>query len=137
MISEKKVDRYILDSYALLAFFLDEPSAKSVEGLLIKALDKEIVLYLTDINLGEVYYRVAKQFNHSKARNTVAYVMKLPIEVIEINTEFILKAAHWKSKYPISYADAFVVEAGYYLDAEVVTADPELDMVKEIKIKKI
>ena len=47
---------YVLDSFALLAYFEDEPGAETVEQLLRQAERQAITLYLALVNLGEVYY---------------------------------------------------------------------------------
>ena len=56
MNSNSKNKKYILDSFALLAYFENEISADIVKDLLHQALDQKIELMLCAINLGEIYY---------------------------------------------------------------------------------
>ncbi len=48
----------VLGSWALTAFFNDEPAAEEVGKLLIKAADGKHKLLLSVINWGEIYYLV-------------------------------------------------------------------------------
>lgn len=45
------------DSYAILAWIQDEPGAQNVEDLLISAKTGQINLFMSEINLGEIYYK--------------------------------------------------------------------------------
>ena len=47
---------FVLDSYALLAFFRNEEGAEKIEQLLNEAVADKHELYITNINAGEVYY---------------------------------------------------------------------------------
>ena len=44
----------VLDSYALMAFFEDEPGADTVRSLLLKAEEGGVQLVMNVVNLGEV-----------------------------------------------------------------------------------
>jgi len=44
----------------------------------------------------------------------------------------ILDAAHLKAKYPISYADAFVVALASREGAVILTGNPEFETVRDI-----
>ena len=46
----------VLDSWALLAFFKDEPAGLAVEELIHKASADKVRLYLSVVNWGEVFY---------------------------------------------------------------------------------
>ena len=56
----------------------------------------------------------------------------LPIHIITPDLELILQAAEIKAKYPISYADAFLVALGVKQNAIIVTGDPEFKRVENI-----
>ena len=52
--------KYLLDSYAVLAWIQDENGAQFIEDLLYRARENKDELVLNIINLGEIYYRCAK-----------------------------------------------------------------------------
>jgi PIN domain nuclease of toxin-antitoxin system len=55
------VKRYVLDSYAMIAFFEDEPGAQAVASLLRKLLANWSKGYMSVINWGEMYYSVMRE----------------------------------------------------------------------------
>ncbi|MDA1343471.1 MAG: hypothetical protein O2966_06340 [Proteobacteria bacterium] len=53
---------YILDACALLRLAQDEPGAERVADILTGAARGDVRVLLHQINLGEVVYRIGKQF---------------------------------------------------------------------------
>jgi ribonuclease VapC len=51
----------VLDSYALMAFFEDEPGADTVRSLILKGEEGTLNLVMSVVNLGEVWYSIAVQ----------------------------------------------------------------------------
>jgi ribonuclease VapC len=128
---------FVLDSYALLAYFLNESGRLEIELTLRDAKLHRCALYLSDINIGEVYYRIWKLKGKKIAEETLKFLLRLPLLFVSVDREFILSAASWKGRYSISYADAFVVETAVRNQAVIVTGDPEFAAVKEVKIRKL
>jgi PIN domain nuclease of toxin-antitoxin system len=50
-----------LDSWALLALLEDEPAAGEVRALLVAAQEANTALWITSVNLGEIWYAVARR----------------------------------------------------------------------------
>jgi predicted nucleic acid-binding protein len=50
----------------------------------------------------------------------------------EASRETVLAAAHVKARFPLSYADAFVVAAAQHNGAVIVTGDPEFAAVESV-----
>ena len=61
-------EAYVLDSYALIAHFEQEPRAEKVEGLLKAARDGRTELYLSAVNLGGIYYNVLHERGAARPR---------------------------------------------------------------------
>jgi len=120
-----KKPKYILDSYALLAYFQAEPAGVEVRDILKNAMLNHVVVYLSVISLGEIYYIIARKIGEKKADASVEDISCLPICLIDITKERVLAAAHVKAHHPVSYADAFVVAAAVEHSATIVTGDPE------------
>ena len=119
------MEEYVLDSYALLAYFNSEPSGSAVLKLFEAARDQTANLYLSQINLGEIFYIVLRQRGIEKAQDTLKALHDLPIISCEASEARILAAAELKAQYPISYADAFAVALAQELGASLVSGDPE------------
>jgi len=120
---------YILDSFAILAYLGNEEGADKVEELIDKAEKGEIRLFMNYVNLGEVYYIVAREFGTAKANEAVAIVKRLPIEFVEVNESLALTAGRIKAMHSLSYADAFVVATAIDKRGIIVTGDREFERV--------
>jgi ribonuclease VapC len=115
----------------MLTYFQDEPAAERVEQLLEAARRGEASLYLSLINLGEVAYIIERRYGQGRWHVVQTLVDRWPVQVVSIDRERVLNAAHIKAYHPISYADAFAVALAQELNAPVVTGDPEFHKVEE------
>jgi uncharacterized protein len=128
-------DKYVLDSYALIAYFLGEAKSVLVKDLIKDALEDQTNLYMSIINVGEIYYVVYKSLSKTKACDILQDIHRLPIKLYEANEKLVMKSAEIKAIYPISYADSFVASLAREINASIVTGDPEFrSLEKEINI---
>ena len=124
---------YILDSYALLAFLGGETGAKVIEDILDQASKREVQLYLSLINLGEILYITERAHDLTSAQSALALIDQLPLKVLSINKQLVLSAAHIKkANFPLSYADAFVVASALSYQGSILTGDPEFQTVADL-----
>ncbi len=130
-----KKKSYVLDSYALLAYFADEKGRVTVEKLLKDASNDEALIKMTVINLGEVIYITERKRGLPDAQLTLSRIKELPIKLININEDLALAAAHIKAEYSIAYADCFAAALSNLQKAVLLTGDPEFKKLeKEIEI---
>lgn len=118
--------RLVFDSFAILAWLYEEPSAGFVDMLL-----HEIGTGATDggisiVNLGEIYYTVARRDSASRAETTLLALREFDWHIHAASDDLVLAAARLKAQFRISYADAFALACAQEHDAELVTGDPEL-----------
>lgn len=123
---------FVLDSFALLAYFQDEPAASRIERLFDNAAKEKCRLFLSIINLGEILYITERRGGIAKAQDVLALIQQLPIQILPANEETVFAAAHIKANHSISYADSFVVAAAVETNAAVVTADPEFHSIETV-----
>ena len=123
---------YVLDSYAILAYFQAEPGGLKVKQLLKQANAEDAVTSMSLINLGEVIYNTGRKLGEDRAKEILDDIMLLPIQLAEVTRARVLAAAHIKTRYPISYADAFAVSLAQELNATIVTGDPEFKQVESL-----
>lgn len=130
---------YLLDSWAMLAYLKKEsPADARVIELLQQANQGSVRLYLSVINLGEIYYSAGRVGGERFADYALSGLRLLPLEIAPVDENLVLAAARWKTKYPISYADAFAVATAEALGAVLVTGDPELVALAEVvKLEKL
>ena len=110
----------VLDAWALLAWLQDEDAAERVEATL-KAGDAVV----SWINLGEVYYMVARGRGCAAAAGAVEIVLDW-LRGEEVDSALVLDAARVKARHSLSYADAFAVATAERHAAPLLTGDPEI-----------
>ena len=123
---------FILDSYALLAYLEGEEGADKVKNFLVEAASGTSRTLLSLINLGEVVYITERERGLTNAQEVLAIVEQLPIEILPVDRQTVLEAAHLKAHYPIAYADAFTIAAAQAHGGLIVTGDPEFKVVSEL-----
>lgn len=120
-------NRLVLDSWALPAsIFEEQPASDVVRQMLFDAGEGKATLWLSAINLGEIYYGAGRRRGRQIAEKMIARLRQMPILIDPVDEEVVLQAAAYKMCYTISYADAFALTAAIRLDAALVTGDPEL-----------
>ena len=124
----------MLDSFAILGWYRREESELQVQRLLE---NQEHERWMTVVNLGEVYYRTAKEADLLIALEALEMVERLPIQFVEANRTLTLAAADIKAQYALSYADCFAAALALQLDAAVVTGDPEFEQLERAGIISI
>jgi predicted nucleic acid-binding protein len=124
----------VLDSWALIAFFQDEPAAEQVENLLVKAEAGTHKLLLSVVNWGEIYYNTMRRVSQEAAEQKAREIAGLTIEIVgvdEKNLDLVRQAAIYKATKRLSYADAFAAALAKIGNAELVTGDHEFNQVED------
>ncbi|MFA4668136.1 type II toxin-antitoxin system VapC family toxin [Pyrococcus kukulkanii] len=130
------MERVVLDSYAILTYLLNEKGAKRVEELLNKARNGEVKVYMNVVNLGEVYYIIARRKGVDVADFIIANLLKSPILFIPADEHLSPIAGRIKAFHKLSHANAFAAATAIDLDATLLTGDEEFKNIKDkVKIK--
>lgn len=119
--------RIVFDSYAFIALFRNESGGEFVNELLSKIANGEAEGYMSSVNLGEVYYMMVRKNNLRDADAAIRDILHLPVEIYEPDVTFCLQSAALKSKFKISYADAFAAALTISKKATLITGDKEFD----------
>jgi predicted nucleic acid-binding protein len=127
---------FVLDSYAMLAFFRNEAGGDRVEQLLNDASADKHELFMTCVNAGEVFYISVRKDGLAKAEIAWKALLQFPIHIIDIDLEFSLAVAKIKAKHSISYADAFAAALTINKKGTLITGDAEFKLLlKELNFK--
>jgi predicted nucleic acid-binding protein len=123
---------YVLDACALLALFNGEQGDAVVDDLLIRADEDEIKLYMSIVQLIEVYYDRIRVVGSEMAAEILESILNYPITIIDnISTPVFHEASRLKAANKMSIADAIGIATAESLDAAFVTSDHhELDAVE-------
>ena len=127
--------RYVLDSFAWLAWFADEPGAAIVQTLLEKARRNEVDIHVSWMNVSEVYCITARRSldsdRHMAAKKAVEVIENLPVHIHAISKNEALAAARFKADHALSLADAFAASLAKTHAAQIVTGDPEFQPLEK------
>lgn len=126
-VNAEEMSVWVFDSFALLAYFRNEDGADEVERYLNEAASGKCSIFITHINVGEVYYMSYRKDGSEKAEKVWKLVQQFPINIIETNLAFTYKAAGIKARHKISYADAFAAALTIEKKATLLTGDHEFD----------
>ena len=123
---------FVLDSFAVLALLGREPGSQKVADLLRKAQEEEIRALMTWVNVGEVAYIVERRWGVERLYAALATLEATALEIVSVERELALMAAHIKAEHAIAYADAFAAALAQHCAAKLVTGDPEFKLLEEI-----
>ena len=125
----------VLDSFALIAYFRNEPGADTVEKLLINAIKAAKPLLMCEVNYAEAKYMILRKHGKPAWESAASIRNSLPIEFHSADRTLSDMAAQFKSKHRISLADAFAAALAKSRRAYLVTGNPEFTVLeKELKI---
>jgi PIN domain nuclease of toxin-antitoxin system len=125
-----------LDSFALLAWFQNEPGAGLVEEHLAAAVaDEGSHCYISNLNLGEVFYRIARTRGLDLADRFWTGVSRptFPVTPVEVTRHRIREAAVLKARHPIALGDAFAVQLAIERRVPLLTGDPEIGNLRGLE----
>ena len=124
-----------LDSYALMTFFEDEPGADLVRGLILKAEESGVKLLMSVVNLGEVWYSIARTASPKIADQYILEIQSMAIEIVDADWGLTRIAAAFKVNRNIAYGDCFAAALAKSRRAELITGDKEFKALEgEIEI---
>jgi predicted nucleic acid-binding protein len=125
--------KIVLDAWALLALiFKEEPAAGAVKEFFRDEAGSRASVHISWINLGEVYYTIARRKGLDAAEAVLNEIQMLPVRLQVPSKADILAAATVKSKHNVSYADAFAVSLAQKINGTIVTGDPEIILLKDV-----
>jgi predicted nucleic acid-binding protein len=124
-----KIKALVLDSWAVIAFFEDEPAGKKIADLIANAHEDRIPVFMTVVNVGEVWYITAREISEEAANNIVKELSDLRIEFVDVNWEITQEAARFKSRNRMSYADCYAAALTRSKKGVLVTGDSEFKAI--------
>jgi predicted nucleic acid-binding protein len=128
----------VLDSHALLVFLKRESGHDVVGDLFHRAADEEVSLGVCVVNLGEVWYQVARGYSTQVADEKVLELKNLGLQVVDIDWSLTRQAAVYKAQGGLSFADCYAAALAKAWNTALVTGDPEFKRVeKEVEIQWI
>lgn len=127
------MNRFLLDTSALLALRDDEPGSERVAYLLESATTGLLTCHGCFISLMEIFYRVWKDEGEEAGRQAYHICQSLPIIWLHESKALLERASEIKARFPLSLADAWIAAAALELEAVLVHKDPEFENVSGLR----
>lgn len=126
--------KFVLDSFAVLAWLQGEEGARTVSDVLRQAEQDKVLVAMCLVNLGEVLYIVEREESLPAAQRVLALIDSLPVRMYAADRALVMEAAHAKARYRMSYADCFALALAKQLGATVLTGAPEFRAQSEVEL---
>jgi predicted nucleic acid-binding protein len=132
----RKPKALVLDSWSVIAYLEDEPSGQKIADLIASAHEEAIPVSMCVVNVGEVWYIIAREISEGEANNSIKELRDMRIQFEDVNWELTQEAARFKSKNKMSYADCYAAALAKVRKADLVTGDAEFKAVEDqVKIQ--
>ena len=127
----KKPKAIVLDSWAVISYLEDEPTATTVADIISDAHEQEVPLLMTVVNAGEVWYIVAREASVADADASIKQLRDLGIVFVDADWDLARDSGYFKSRNEMSYADCFAAALARQRKAHLATGDPEFKQVEQ------
>lgn len=125
----------VLDACPVVAFLEGDPCADQGRVLLLRAEEGKVRLAMTVLNLGEVWYAVARADSPEQSDRLIREIRGMAVEIVGVDRALTREAARLKARRGVSFADCFAAALARTRKAELITGDREfLRLEGEVKI---
>jgi len=129
---------FVLDTSALLTYIENEEGVAEVEGLLLKAIHNEIVLYISIVSCIEVFYITWQEQGKEAAVECLKLIDDLMVIQEPLDSQLIRVVGEIKATKKMSFADCCIAGLAKFKQAMLVHKDPEYEQIEnEIKQLKL
>jgi predicted nucleic acid-binding protein len=118
---------YVFDANAVLDFLESGRGSKTVERLLHEALRQQDLILVSVVNWAEVLYLLWSRRGEQKARETLASLRSLPLQLVPVDHDQALKAAEIKALHRMPFVDCLAAALAELNQAVLVTADRDFE----------
>lgn len=122
-----EVERFLLDTSAVLTFTDREEGFETIEALLDRAMSEAVEVSICAVSLMEIYYIALQEQGEDEAASLVALVKAWPVRWIYPDERTLLIAGRFKAYHRLSFADAVIAGVARHQQAVLVHKDPEFE----------
>ena len=125
---------FVLDACAMLAYLNNENGAEFIGEILEKGNRKEVKIFLTEMDLAEIFHIVLKQEGRERALKAMLLIKTLPVECIAMDEPLLMLAGEIRIQFPLTLGDALVAALAKSKKAKLITGDNDFkSLEKEIE----
>lgn len=125
------VDAYVLDAHPIVGAYRGESSRPVVQALIRQARQGTVDLRLTSVNAGEIVYGVERLLGRA-AGEAALQEIQVWKHIAVADLELSLRAAWFKLRGGISYADGFAAALAHRDGIPLITGDPDFRRVEDV-----
>jgi predicted nucleic acid-binding protein len=126
------VDKFVLDTSALLTYIEDEDGADQLEAYLGLALSNQIELFVSTVSLIEIFYITIQEQGQLIASERLQLLKVLPFTIADVEQSSIEAIGELKAIHRVSFADACIAGLAVTQKAILVHKDPEFEQLKTL-----
>jgi predicted nucleic acid-binding protein len=119
------VKRYVLDANAVIINFEARTGFEKVRRVLEAAGQREAEVFMSVINIAEVFSALWKRHGETHARQAVHLIVGSPIIVVDASMAAAIEAAEVRAKFHTGMGDAFAAATALKKRATLVTSDSD------------
>lgn len=123
--------RYVIDAQPLVAYIKRERDWQRVEAAVRAATTGRVALSLTTVNAGEVVIGAERACGTLAGHRALDAVQGWT-DIVAVDLELAARAAWFKLRAGISYADCFAAALAHRDDLPLITGDPEFRRVEDV-----
>ena len=128
----------ILDAWPVMEWAEGKEPAASEFAALIEAAERgEFQLSMSRINHGEVVYLVRKNFSATMASEFLDSFRNFPLQLLSVSDGLIDAAVELKSRFPISFADAFAAAQAMEFNVPLLTGDRDFLLLRDAGLLRV
>ena len=124
------MNKYILDTSALLAYIENEDGTSEIEELFRQALEDKIELFISVISCIEVGYVSWREQGETVARERLRLIDDLPVSQEAVDERLVETIAAIKATRTMSFADSCIAGLAKFKQAKLVHKDPEYEQIE-------
>lgn len=122
--------QYVLDTSALLTYIETEEGAADIEALLQKAIDEEIVLYISIVSCIEIFYITWQEQGEEVAVDRLKLLDALMVIQEPVDSQLTKAIGEIKAARTMSFADCCIAGLAKFKQATLVHKDPEYEQIE-------
>ena len=117
--------RYVLDANAIITNLEGRAGSDKVRKIMELAAEGEAELFMSVINVGEVFTALWRRHGEIYARQAIDMLLSAPVQFVDATLAMSLEAAAIRARYHAGTADCYAALTAMKKKAIVVTADPD------------
>jgi predicted nucleic acid-binding protein len=122
---------FVIDAHALVAYVKREVHWERVAHTIDRSAAGTISLKMTAVNAGEAIWSIERVFGASAGHKALESI-QIWTDVVTVDLELAARAAWFKLRGGISYADCFAAALAHREGIPVITGDPEFRRVEDV-----